>query len=257
MFAVLSILCRSPPRGSLKSSSPGVAMSSLHSYRPLLAVAIAVGLSSCAAAPPPATRNLTVLNSVTSDILSFPVTTASADARNHFLEGQREVDLVRPFEAIEHFKRAVTADSTFAFAYLGIANTSNSLAEFKANLERAERFAAGASDAERLQIQIARRGFENDASGQLTLAKELVAKYPNSARAYEILGQIQQGVNQTGEARASCGKALSLSPRFLLAHTDLGTSFLFNEPRDFDRGLRHYQTAESLAPDEPAMHDFL
>lgn len=226
-------------------------------YRPLLTVASAVLLLSCGAAPPPASRDLGALDGVTSAIMSFPVTTASDVARNHFLQGQREIDLARPFEALDHFKAAIAADSTFAFGYLAIANAGNSLVEFRTNLERAEHFAARASDAEQLQIQIARRGFENDVSGQLALAQQLVAKYPNSARAYEILGTIQAGVNRTAEARASAEKALSLAPRFLLPQIDLGTSYLFSDPRDFQKALQHYQAAAALAPNEPAMHDFL
>jgi len=95
---------------------------------------------------------------VTSNIMGTPVTTASADARNHFLQGQRELDLGRNFEALDHFKLAVAADSTFAIAYLNIANTGNSLDEFKTNLARAEALAAKASDAEQMQIAIARKG---------------------------------------------------------------------------------------------------
>src|SRR5712664_3145924 len=247
-------------------------MSSLH--RPLLAVAAAVLLSACGAAPPPATsRNLVALDAVTSGIMGIPVTTASADARNHFLQGQRELDLARNFEALEHFKRAVAADSTFAIAYLNVANTGNSFDEFKTNLARAERLAAGASDAEQLQIEIARKGLENDASGQLETAQQLVAKYPQSPRAYLTLGNIQTGLNRNADARGSYEKALALAPyadargsyekalalapRFAAAHVAIGVSYLFGEPRDFNQALQHFQAAEALAPNEPAMHDNL
>src|SRR5439155_546540 len=162
-------------------------------HRPFVAVAAAFVLCSCGSAPPPpppppATRDLAALDTVTSGIMGMPVTTASADARSHFLQGQRELDLARNFEALDHFKLAVAADSTFAIAYLNIATTGNSLDEFKTNLARAEALAAKASDAEQLQIEIARRGLENDASGQLTTAQQLVAKYPDSPRAYLTRG---------------------------------------------------------------------
>jgi len=225
-------------------------------HRPLLAVAAAALLSSCGASPPPSGRDLAALDGVTSGIMGIPVTTSSADARNHFLQGQRELDLARNFEALDHFKRAVAADTTFAIAYLNIANTGNSLDEFKTNLARAERLAAGASDAEQLQIEIARKGLENDASGQLATAEQLVAKYPQSPRAYLALGNIQAGLNRN-EARASFEKALTFAPRFAAAHVAMGTSYLFGEPRDFNQALQHFQAAEALAPNEPAMHDNL
>src|SRR5690242_3008812 len=122
-------------------------MPSLH--RPLLPVAAAVLLSSCGAAPPPTSRDLTALDGVTSGVLSTPLT-ASADARNHYLQGLREIDLARPYDALEHLKAAVAADSTFALGYLALANTGNSFADFKTNLTRAEQLATRASEAEQL-----------------------------------------------------------------------------------------------------------
>jgi Flp pilus assembly protein TadD len=232
-------------------------MSSLHRPAPLLAVATAVLLSACGAAPPPTSRDLAALDGVTSDVLGASLTTSSTGARNHYLQGMRELDLARPFDALEHFRAAVTADSMFALGYLALANTGNSFAEFKTNLARAEQLAPRASEAEQLQIQIARKGFENDVSGQLTAAQQLVDKNPLDARSYDQLAGIQTALNRNVEARASLEKALQLAPRFLLAHTDLGNSYLLTEPKDFQKALQHFQAAEQLAPNEPAMHDFL
>jgi tetratricopeptide (TPR) repeat protein len=231
---------------------------------PLIAVTTAILLSACGASPPPppppppsTTRDVAALDSVTSAIIGHPVTTASADARSHFLAGQRELDLGRAFDALDHFQRAVAADSTFAFGFLSVANTSNSLADFQTNLARAERLAGGASEAEQLQIQIVRKGFENDVSGQLALAEQLVAKFPESPRAYLVLGGVQTGLNRTADGRASYAKAITLAPRLVVAHINIGTTYLFNEPRDFNQALEHFKHAEALAPNEPSMHDFL
>jgi tetratricopeptide (TPR) repeat protein len=189
--------------------------------------------------------------------MKVPVTTASVNARNHFLQGQRELDLGRGFEANAHFKEAVAADSGFALAYLNVANTGNSLTEFKTNLELAERHAAGASDAERLLIQISRKGLDNDVNGQLALAQQLVAKYPESPRAYLVLASVQGALNRNADARVSMMKAVGLAPRLLVAHTGLGNSYLVGEPKDFAKSLEHMQHAEALAPREPYMHDLL
>jgi Flp pilus assembly protein TadD len=225
----------------------------------VFAITSAALLAGCAASPPPSstTRDLAALDAVTSSIIGHPITTTSADARMHFLAAQREQDLGRNFEALDHYSRAVTADSTFAFGYLGVANVSQSLAEFKTNLARAEKLASGASEAERIQIQIARRGFENDVSGQLALAQELVSKFPDSPRAYLVLAGVQAGLNRTAEARESYGRAIALAPSLLTAHTAVGITYLFNEPRDFSQALAHFQRAEALAPNEPSTHDFL
>ncbi|HUF79838.1 MAG TPA: hypothetical protein VMN03_01790 [Burkholderiales bacterium] len=194
---------------------------------------------------------------MTSGIMKLPITTASADARNYFLQGQRELDLGRFLDANDHFKQAASADSGFALAYLNVANTGNSLEEFQTNLVLAERHAAGASDAERILIRISRRGVDSDVNGQLALAQQLVAANPESPRAYLVLAGVQGTLNRNADARASMMKAVGLAPRLLVAHTDLGNSYLNGEPKDFAASLQHIQHAEALAPNEPYMHDLL
>jgi tetratricopeptide (TPR) repeat protein len=189
--------------------------------------------------------------------MKLPITTTSTEARNHFLMGQRELDLGRFLDANAHFKAAVAADSNFAIAYLNVGNTGNSFEEFRTNLVLAERHAAGASDAEQWQIQIARKGFDNDVNGQLALAQRLVAKYPESPRAYVELANVQRALNRNADARVSLTKAVGLAPRFLVAHTNIGNSYLFGEPKDFAKSLEHMQHAAALAPNEPGMHDLL
>jgi tetratricopeptide (TPR) repeat protein len=197
------------------------------------------------------------LDPITSALIKHPITTSSTAARYHFLAGQRELDLARFIDANAHFKEAVIADPSFAFAYLNIALTANSLDEFKSNLALAERNAGGASEAERLQIQMARKGFDQDLAGQLALGRQLVEKYPDSPRAWLALAGVQGGLNRNVEARASIAKALELAPTLFVAHTTMGNSYLFGEPRDFVQALQHMQHAEALAPDEPGAHDFL
>jgi tetratricopeptide (TPR) repeat protein len=211
----------------------------------------------CVAQAMSQSRDLGALDAVTSGIIKLPITTSSTEARSHFLMGQRELDLGRRFEANAHFKAAVAADSNFAFAYLNVANTGNSLAEFRTNLEQAERHSAAASDAERWLIQIARKGFDNDINGQLVLAQQLVAKYPESPRAFLVLAGVQTALNRNVDARVSMMTAVGLAPRLLVAHTDLGNSYLFGEPKDFAKSLEHMRHAVALAPNEPSMHDQL
>src|SRR5881397_257142 len=194
------------------------------------------------------------LDPITSEVINHPITTASAAARDHFLRGQREFDLGRFIDANVHFKAAVAADPDFAFAYLNVANTANSLADFKTNLALAERHAAGASDAERLQIQMARKGFDNDLTGQLALGQQLVEKYPDSPRAWLALAGAQIGLNKNEDARASITKALELSPKLYVAHATIGNDYIFGEPHDFTKALEHMQAAEALAPDESNAH---
>ena len=194
------------------------------------------------------------LDPITSAVISHPITTSSAEARAHFLEGLREFDLGRLIDANVHVNAAVAADPDFAFAYLNVANTANSLGDFKTNLALAEQHAAGASDAERLQIEMTRKGFDNDLAGQLALGQQLVAKYPQSPRAWLALAGAQGALNENADARESMAKALALSPNLYVAHVIMGNNYIFGEPRDLTKALSHMQAAEALAPDESNAH---
>src|SRR5437660_67220 len=194
------------------------------------------------------------LDPITSAVIEHPITTSSGVARDHFLRGQRELDLARFIDANAHFKEAVAADPDFAFGYLNVANTANSLAEFKSNLALAEQHAAGASEAERLQIQMVRKGFDNDLAGQLVLGQQLVQKYPGSPRAWLALAGAQTGLNKNEDARVSIAKALELSPKLYVAHATMGNDYIFGEPHDFTKALAHMQEAEALAPGEANAH---
>ena len=194
------------------------------------------------------------LDPITSAVINHPITTNSATARAHFLEGVRELDVGHGVDANVHFRAAIAADPAFAFAYLNAANTSNSLVEFKTDLALAEQHAAGASEAEQLQIQMARRAFDNDLAGQLALGQQLVTKYPDSPRAWIALAGAQAALNKNDDARGSLAKALALAPRMYTAHAFLGNNYIFGEPRDFSKALEQMQAAETLAPDEPNAH---
>lgn len=194
------------------------------------------------------------LDPITSAVIGHPITTSSAAARAHFLEGVREVDLGRVIDANVHFQAAVAADPNFAFGYLNAANTATSLADFKTNLSLAEQHSAAASEAEQLQIQMARKGFDNDLAGQLALGQQLVTKYPKSPRAWLALAGAQAGLNRNTEARGSLAKALQLAPRMYVAHATLGNNYIFGEPRDFAKALEQMQAGVALAPNEPNAH---
>jgi tetratricopeptide (TPR) repeat protein len=195
------------------------------------------------------------LDDVTSAIMDLPVTTASEGARTDFLRAQYLLDVGRFLRANEIYQRAVTKDPTFALAYLNVANTANSLDEFTTNLAMAEQHAAQASEEERLQIEIARKGFANDVEGQLAAALRLTELQPQSPRAWLALSGLQVAGDQVAEGRASLARALELGPQLIAAHTQAGNSYMFDEPQDYAQALQHMQHAVRLAPNEPYLHD--
>ncbi len=190
-------------------------------------------------------------------VMTLPVTTESEEARNHFLQGQRALDVGRFLDARVHFQRAVDADPMFAHAYLQLANSATSLDEFKANLDRAGEHSMHATRAEQILIQIAQEGFEGDVTDQLELAEALVELMPNSPRAWMSLANVQGALNLHEAARATMMKVVDLRPEFAPAYAQLGNSYLFSEPKDFAKSEEFMRRYVALEPEEPLAQDFL
>jgi tetratricopeptide (TPR) repeat protein len=183
-------------------------------------------------------------------IEDIPVSTASAPARSLFETGQKLLDAGRPREAREHFRLAVEADPTFAYGYIQLAAASASAPEFKENLDRAAHYISGKSDGERILLEINRTFLDNNAEKRVELAQTLVSSYPSSPRAWIIFGNAQAALNRHAEARKAYDRAVTLDPGMYLAHTVQGFSYLFNEPRDFEKAKRFMEQAIAANPKE-------
>lgn len=190
-------------------------------------------------------------------IMALPVTTASDDARNHFLQGVRAMDMGRFVDAHAHFKRAAQIDTSFAHAYLNAANSAPSLDAFRTNVDLAAKHAASATRPEQVLIEIAQKDLISDVEGQLRLAQELVELQPTSPRAWLALAGIQSSMARHEDARASLAKAAELAPTFAPAFMALGNSYLFNAPKDFTTAEQNFVKVVDLEPSESMPYDFL
>jgi tetratricopeptide (TPR) repeat protein len=215
---------------------------------PVLAIMVALG----ACAKP---QSVTSQGSVAAQ--DIRVTTASDEARSHYLAGERLLDVGRPQEANAHFRKAVELDSTFAYGYLGIAQSAASTQEFKANLDAAARHIEGKSEGEKLLLEINRTFLTNNAEQTLELAQKLTQTHPNSPRAWLVLGNAQQALNQHAAARESYQRALALDRNMYAARTALAFSYYTFEPRDLGQAKQHADLAVASAPEEAKSHEFL
>jgi tetratricopeptide (TPR) repeat protein len=221
-----------------------------HSRSPLLALLV---LAACARAPlveqsagavaPAAIAAVTVRE--------IPLSTASDLARSHFLLGERLLDAGRPQLAASHFRAAVAQDPSFAYAWVNLAVSAQSVREFKESLDMAARQLAGATVAESLFVRIGRTFLDNDLEEQLELAQTLTRVYPDVARAWLVLGNTHVALNHHAEARRAFRRATSLDARLFAAHAALGSSYLFGEPRDRAMALQSMEQAIAVAATAP------
>jgi tetratricopeptide (TPR) repeat protein len=178
----------------------------------------------------------------------IPITTASPDARLAFEAGQAALDRGDAAEASALFRTAVAADPKFTYAWVNLSNVAFSTEEFTAALKGGAAGAAQASEGERTLLEFNKLFMTNNFGGQLDLAKQLVAKYPDSPRAYMVLAGAHAALNQFAEQRAVLEKVTQMAPDFSPAWFVLGGSHLFNEPKDFAKADKFYRTAIEASP---------
>ncbi len=223
---------------------------------PIVALLAFLPLVGCA--PEEAENQLEMAAAAAKVTMLMPVSTPSSEALDHFMQGQRAMDMGRSNDGRPHFQKAVELDPDFAFGYLRLADTwSSATAEFQTNLKMAVEHAASASEAERLFIEIAEKGNNNDTQGQLETAKRLVETAPASPRAWLALAAIQSDLGNEEEARATMMKATEIAPTFVPAHMALGNSYLLTEPRDLAKAQQHMEKVVEFEPNEPVPHDLL
>jgi tetratricopeptide (TPR) repeat protein len=224
-------------------------------YNIALAVLLVVALGACQA--PEVEQAPEEQVAATQTVVELPMSTDSQEAKTHFLEGLASTDIGRFEEGNEHFEAAVAADPQFALAYLGVASTGNSYKEFVENLKKAKELAGNASEAEQAWIDSAWKGFDNDEEGALAAALRVAELAPESPRGWQQVAASYAALGQYDQERATAEKILAMAPGFIPAHVQLGNSYLFNEPRDFQTAEKHFAKVVELAPDEQNSHDLM
>ena len=188
--------------------------------------------------------------------MAIPLSTQSATARDEFLRGVHALDVERATVARQHLDRAVAADPNFALGHLYAAFAAPSVVIYRNHLDEAVRLADRATPAEQLWIRAERTGVDNNVSGQLALAQQLVQLTPSDPRAYGYLAGVQFNAGRRAEARATLEHASQIDPNFAPTWIQLGNSYL-TEPRDVAKAESYIRRAVALAPNEPFVHDYM
>lgn len=187
----------------------------------------------------------------------IPVTTSSPEALAHFKTGLHYMDVGRFLEGRKEMLSAVEKDPGFTHAYFFWSISTLTPEEFKEALEKGTRSAEGKSEGEKILMQISQTFLDNNGAKNVELSQTLTAKYPNGPRAWMRLGFAQGGLNQHEDARKSFSKALALSPGLIGADYALAFSYLFSEPKDFNKAQQYAEECIRLEPNEAKGYELL
>ena len=182
-----------------------------------------------------------------------PITTASAEARQAYLQGLDLVEKLRATDGRASFARAAELDPGFALAYYGLATTAPTMGEFLPALRKAVALADRVSPGEADMI----RALDAQASGSPEKARAyftaLVEAYPDDERAQTLLGNFYLGRQEDQAAIEAFRRATAINPSFSQPYNQVGYAL---------RALGRYDEAEAafkkyveLIPNEPNPYD--
>lgn len=212
---------------------------------------LTIGLSGCGREEPSATGTSQQAAPATS--AKIPVTTSSKEARGLFLEGRSLLDNLHRTESRPKFEQAVEYDPDFATAYVFLAASASTAAQFFDAIEQAEAHASSASKGEQLVIQAAAAGARNDQDTQLQALTELVSLYPKDARAHMGLANYYSGQSDFSSAAKHYGHAVAINPQMAAAYNAMGYAKRNND--DLEGAKAAFAKYVELIPDEANPYD--
>ena len=187
----------------------------------------------------------------------WPISTTSEEARAQVADGLREMDMDRQDEALAHFERAIAADPNLGSAYAYAAMNAVSAQDGFKYVDRATQLIDGASQTEKLLINIMKSWSVGDNEGARTLAEQLVRETPQNPRSWGMLANADSIMFRVEEARASLLKAVDVAPDYSRSYVRLSISYAQNIPNDYAKAEQYARKAVELEPSEPVAHDIL
>jgi len=218
-----------------------------HISKPIASLIIAILLVFVACQSPQTAKALYSENEI-------PISSNSDEAIKELVTGLAILDQGNEQNARPYFEKALELDPDFVSAQMYRAFTSNSLKDWSENRDKFLAMRDKANDGEKIMMDIIQTNMENDDVKELELSKQLVEKYPNSARACDNLAGSYNSLNETEKAREHWAKAMELNPNFTPAISNLGASYLFTSPKDFTKAQEYMEKVVEIIPKSSRAH---
>ena len=203
-------------------------------------------------------QEIGVTQEVEKQINIADLTTQSIEAYNYYIKGLQADQLLYHEEAVENMEKAIEIDSTFASAYLYLAQGYNDLQNVKQRnqtIKKAKKFSQGASEKERLYIDASYSIYiEKNRAKRYKILQKIADKYPNDKRIHYLLGGIYAGMD-FNKALEEYQKALELDPNYGPVLNALAYLYLQPENQDYEKAMEYVRRYIKLHPNDANPHD--
>ncbi|MDZ7723967.1 MAG: tetratricopeptide repeat protein [candidate division KSB1 bacterium] len=162
-----------------------------------------------------------------SDRRLVDVTTSSIEAYEQYTLGIKERERLNHAAARRHFKRAVELDTTFASAYLQLAELGFETNDMRSSpIDKAIEYIEKTTERESLYIRAHYNLNRGNFIKAISIYEELTHLYPKDVRAHYELGSYYFGVGRDyDKAIRSYERAIQINPNHKLAHNQLAYSY--------------------------------
>jgi tetratricopeptide (TPR) repeat protein len=182
------------------------------------------------------------------------ITTPSLIALKAYLDGDERYRRSDFRAASEAWERAVRADSLFALAYLGLADSYSWYDgdSYRLNVRRAKQLAARLPERERVRIQMRWARFSEDPEA-LSIIRQVIQRYPDAADAWYELGEVYYhdaaAMEGPEQAEAALRRATQLQPTIAPYRLHL-LDLAFQWRADSTHIVQELEAYARLAPDQ-------
>ncbi len=181
------------------------------------------------------------------------LTTASPEAYRYFLEGRDFQLKWYMAEAVDSYRKAIEADSTFAMPYVLLATLETGAAQTDL-VAKALKYSNRSSAREKLFIKGAAAFLSGDAAGAVEVFRRYEAAYPDDKSGPWWLGlAYYKGLGQTEQAIREFTRAIEIDPLFKPAYNLL--AYGYNATGDFEKSIWAIDKYISMPPEEANPYD--